>query len=485
MKLKRLTAASLMSPLILVTPALSQEPATTPALTATEQMLIKRIEQQDAEIAALKAQLSDVSTVLSNRVSNVEAATDSGKTIMTAPAPRWESPNSDFSISLVGAIQAEAAFYSQSRRGSGAPNLNNGTDFRRAHFGVQGTAFRDFNYQLIFDGASLNGVASSIRDATVAYVGLRPFTLTLGNQKPQNGLEPTFSDRSNASTFLEPGLPAVLATVNGTRAIGARLSAGSDHYSASIGIFADDINNAGIANPVAEGWGVHGRATLAPVNKPGRIVHLGVSAYRRDPGTGRATTAATDPVLPQLRYRAQPEITTDASRLVDTGQITHARRYSYLGGEAAWVQGPFSLQGEYAKSWVDQTAGFVDLAFDSAYVMGSVFLTGESRVYDGRNGVFSRLAPKHAFGKDGCVGAIELAARWSRLDLNSHANQLPLGGVRGGTLTDYTLGVNWYLNPYLRLMLNYIHADAEKLSATNTDQGTKADIVAIRVHQEW
>ena len=487
MRTRLLAAPSLIMLVALASPALAQDvaqEAPRPAsLTPTERMLMDRIEKQDEEISALKGKLEDVASILANRVSSVEAATDSGKMVMTAPGPRFESPKSDFTIQFVGTIQPEVTFYNQSGRGAGGPMLNNGTDFRRAHFGVQGTAFGDFNYQLVFDGAALGGVASSIRDATIAYAGLRRFTFTFGNQKPQNGLEPTFSDRSNASTFLEPGLPAALATVNGARAIGARVSAGSNHYSATIGLFADDINNANIATPFAEGWGVHGRATFAPINEPGRLIHLGASGYWREPGT--TTPTAAEPINSQLRYRAQPEVTADAARLADTGVLARAKSYTYVGLEAAGVYGPFSIQGEYAASRVDQVPGRVDLSFNGAYVMASLFLTGESRVYDSRNGVFTRLAPKRPFGKNGGAGAFEIAARWSKLDLDSHVDQLALGGVRGGTLTDYTLGMNWYLNPYLRVMVNYIHADAEKRSATNVDQGTDADILALRLHQEW
>ena len=464
-----------------VAPAALAQTATTPL----ERQLMERIDKQDAEIEALKDRLNEVSKVLGNRVAATEAAVDSGKVIVTQPSPRLESGKGEFSLAFVGSLQPQTAFYSQSRQAAGAPQLNNGTSFRRAHFGVQGTAFTDFAYTVVFDGAALGGVASSIRDATISYTGLRPFTFIFGNQKPQAGLEPLFSDRSNASTFLEPGLPAQLATVNGTRAVGARVAVGGQHYSATAGIFGDDINNANIANPVAEGWGYHGRLTVAPVNSPTRILHLGVSAFRRDPGTGRATAAVTDPVTSQLRFRAQPEITVDASNLIDTGQLSRATRYSYVGLEAAGVLGRFSLQGEYARTWVDQVPGRVGLDFNGAYVLGSVFLTGESRVYDSRTGVFVRTRPKHNYDTGGGWGAVELALRWSRLDLDSHVGELATGGVRGGVLTDYTAALNWYLNPYLRAQGNYIHAIAHRQSATGTDIGTDANIVAIRLQQEW
>lgn len=480
----RVAERTVVSALALVM-ALGTVPVLAQSATAADVAAMQaRLDAQDAQIKALNTKIDQLTQVLATRVGGVEAATDGGKVVMTAPSPRLESAGSNYSLAIVGVLQPEVGFYHQYDAGPGAPTLYNGTIIRRAQLGVQGSA-GDFAYALVVDAASTGGMASAVRDAWISYNGLRPLTLTVGNQKPQNGMEPSFSDRSNASTFLEAGLPAAIAAVNGPRAIGARLSAGGAHYSASLGIFGDDINNASIANPVGDGWGFSGRLTVAPVATATRVVHLGVSGYEREPGLGRATTSVTDPVTSQLRYRAPPEITVDASRLVDTGLLTKVDHYSYVGLEAATVFGPLSLQGEYAKSWVDQTAGRSQLEFDGAYVYASWMLTGESRVYDPRTGVFVRFKPKSDFDHNGGWGAWELAARWSTLDLNSHENQLASGGVRGGELTDYTIGLNWYLSAWLRVMANYIHATSTKLSATGVNQGTKADILGLRLHGEW
>jgi phosphate-selective porin OprO/OprP len=45
-------------------------------------------------------------------------------------------------------------------------------------------------------------------------------------------------------------------------------------------------------------------------------------------------------------------------------------------------------------------------------------------------------------------GAWQLAARYSYLDLNSK-------NVRGGEIHDMTLGVNWFLNPNMKVQWNY------------------------------
>ena len=82
--------------------------------------------------------------------------------------------------------------------------------------------------------------------------------------------------------------------------------------------------------------------------------------------------------------------------------------------------------------------------------MGSYFLTGESRPYSG--GAFGRPKPKRKFDlKKGAMGAVELAARMSRIDLSN-------GDFNGGAERNFTLGVNWYPHNNARVTLNYILA---------------------------
>lgn len=49
------------------------------------------------------------------------------------------------------------------------------------------------------------------------------------------------------------------------------------------------------------------------------------------------------------------------------------------------------------------------------------------------------------------LGAWEVAARWSCIDLTD-------GTVNGGDMSNFTAGVNWYCNPYCKVVFNYIHS---------------------------
>ncbi len=129
--------------------------------------------------------------------------------------------------------------------------------------------------------------------------------------------------------------------------------------------------------------------------------------------------------------------------------------YNLLGTELLWVEGPFSLQTESMVNFVQLADGNHGTLWGS-YAQVGYFLTGEHRPYDRKNGAIDRVMPFTNFGpclrcgKPG-LGAWEIAGRWSHLNLNDRS-------ISGGTMTDFTVGVNWYWNPYTKFVFNFVHA---------------------------
>jgi phosphate-selective porin OprO and OprP len=169
-------------------------------------------------------------------------------------------------------------------------------------------------------------------------------------------------------------------------------------------------------------------------DEPVRLLHLGLSA--------NILYSASSTV----RYQSRPESHL-APYVVDTGDIA-ADGALVAGTEIAWVNGPFSVQGEYLHSWLRDNTGQTP-NFQGLYVSASWFLTGESRPYDRTEGAFDRVIPKRNFalGRGGW-GAWEIAGRYSYVNLDS-------ADVPGGRLSMLMAGVNWYLHPHIKWRFEY------------------------------
>jgi len=144
----------------------------------------------------------------------------------------------------------------------------------------------------------------------------------------------------------------------------------------------------------------------------------------------------------------------------------------------ALVMGPLSIQGEYQISALDRSIDLTDGSsilekqinsnFSAYYAYASFFLTkGDHRFYEPGSGTFVRMKPQKNYGERG-LGAIELAFRYSSLNLIDGQDVIREGTflgsslIAGGRVTDYTLGLNWYLTPNTRIMFNYVYSNLSK-----------------------
>ncbi len=132
--------------------------------------------------------------------------------------------------------------------------------------------------------------------------------------------------------------------------------------------------------------------------------------------------------------------------MVDTGLIP-SEAVNLFNLEAAGVLGPLHWQNEITWASVDQIGG-PPLLFSGGYSQVGWFLTGESRPYDRKAGVFTTVTPKESVFEGG-LGAWELAVRGTFLNLNSE-------NIQGGRLNSAAFALNWYLNQNLSLKLDCV-----------------------------
>ncbi|MDZ7736879.1 MAG: porin [Gammaproteobacteria bacterium] len=394
---------------------------------------------------------------LEKRVEQLEKELEQQKEIKHSASPDFLDPDGDFWFGFRGRAQVDAAFFNAS---DGGRDFNSGTQVRRARLGFEGGLYKHWKWRVEADFAS--GSDAFLQDAYLQYSGFDNVSIKFGQALTPTNLETLTSSRF--ITFMERG--SVINAFDRFRVIGLQASHAQKHYTIAGGVFGDAAS-VGASNADAtgrhndEGWSYHGRLTAAPVNESDRVIHLGLAGYRY-----------TNPPNDQVRFGDRPEMRVDNARVVNTGTIGNVDSYNFYGFEAAGVYGPFSIQGQYGQVDVSRNSGNQDVNFDGYYIYGSYFLTGESRPYS--KGTFSRVKPNSKFNLDGGTGAWEIAVRYSNLDLND-------GPIMGGEMKNTTVGLNWYFNPYARMMLNWVSYDAEDSPIAVAGNNIEGDVIGTRV----
>lgn len=442
-------------------------PVSSPAPTSDP--IIDRLEQLEARVRQLEARNAELEEKARAGEARLEAAEKrSDKAVRFGWGPSFSDPSGDFTFKPRGVIDADVAAFVERR---GGYDYNNGTALRRARIGFEGTAFKSFNYRIEADFA---GNAVNLTDAYLQYVGIPKLAITLGQHKAPFGLESNNSD--NYNTFLERGMfTNAFGNAGAERRIGASVAYGTDTLNAAIGLFGDNESiSRSTTSPITdtpdESWGGNGRVAWEPLFQPGRILHLGASGYYR-------TSVKSGDVADAVRLADRPNVRIDNGNIADSGVITEVESLRYGGLEAAGIFGPVSLVGEYGRLWLTRP-GFDNEAFDGFYVYGSWFLTGETRPF--KNGNFDRVKPSTSLGKDG-LGAFELALRYDWLDLSN----TPVLGRGGNKSESLTLGLNWYFNPYAKLMINWVRLNGDNTPLDPVGDKTKGDAIASRLHLDF
>jgi len=382
---------------------------------------------------------------------------------------QFATADKSFKMKLGARLHADASFHGGDNDLDTA-RATNGTEIRRARIYLKGVMWEDFKYISEFDFAD-NDVA--VKDLFVTYTGLDWLEVTAGHTKQNISME--LQESSNDIMFTERSLVNTITGPAFDRAIGLHLKSKGKDWSAQIGAYGESV---GTEKQVGdEGWGMSSRVTYAPINTKNQVVHLGAYGGFRETNDDGDILNAGDGT--DLKYE-----TTHLSNLYLTAEnnIANAENLSIAGFEAAYMQGPFSVQGEYAHSWLSRD-GAPTTNFNAFYVQTGWTLTGESRSYKGSDGEFKRLKPAQHFSlKDGGGwGAVELAARYDQADINSE-------DVNGGSEKAVTVALNWYLNENLRVMADYRRAfdvSNNGTFANETDSGDLEEIDAFSLRGQW
>jgi phosphate-selective porin len=221
-----------------------------------------------------------------------------------------------------------------------------------------------------------------------------------------------------------------------------------------VGVFQHDGENAQLKEPLF----------LLPSEEPpksersvaGRIVveplrHAGGPRDLRRLSLGVAMTSSDVPEgLNSLRGRS-----LFGSEFAERMYVSGTRRR--LGTEAAWLPGPVSVKWEYARSNEERKHQGIldddisDFVTSGWYLSGTWAVTGEQKDGD--------IEPRTPLFQGG-FGALEVAARYERISFESALKAgTPFLNPRadpllGNSESVVTLGVNWYVNKWGKVVVN-------------------------------
>ncbi len=316
---------------------------------------------------------------------------------------------------------------------------------RRARIRLVGEAFEErlrYFTQLEFaeEDLQFRGLYLSLRDMPC------DTTVSVGSIREPFGFERQTPTRD--MTFLGRALPARIQPGRNVGVGVARMS--PDERATWALAIVRDPGREGEARglgPDDDTWAITGRGTWLPFvgerdedDDIRELVHVGVALSQRWIGDGT------------LSYSARPELRL-LPRVISTGEFTASREF-VAGVEAAWMRDATTVQFEWTQAASQSAAG--DASPRGGSVQVSRFVTsGDRRTYQPTRARFFRVKPFRSV-LEGGIGAVELKARLSWLDLGSRFGP-------NERLVDLTTGVNWYATRKMRVMFDAVYGERSDL----------------------
>jgi phosphate-selective porin OprO/OprP len=327
---------------------------------------------------------------------------------------------------------------------------------------LDGVAFGHFPFRLLLDFA---GGRVQVLDAWVEVDYHDALVLRAGKDKEQFGLERLQS--ATALPLIERGLPTQLVP---NRDIGVQLRGevlgGAVRYVAAVFNGTPDATSSD-DQLGDDNFELNGHLFVQPFKSAGPEALKGL-------GLGGAVTYGRVEAVPATSTQLVDYRTTGGARFFRWTTNADPTLSAFADGIRAratghgtWYFQRFGLLGEYvrAQHGVVLRSNHATLAHQSWQAVGTVLLTDDEASYKG-------VKPKQAFGVDGGLGAIELAARVGQLSIDDDTFALGYANPSqsASKATAFAAGVTWYLNSVFKAQLNVEHTAFDGGAAEGADR---------------
>lgn len=474
------------------------------------QQLIEQRAEQDKQIELLTKDLVGINKQVSqtNIVKSEEKGASKGSPVYATfkDGIQFEDGSGHWGLQFNGRVQADYRTFD----GNDQPDT---WSIRRARFNTQLNFYQNYLLRLEIDHSA---ASTRLVNAYVEANWWPQAKFRVGQFKPFKSLENATTD--SYSDFLERSLAyntfADDIYERGAMVYGAPFN--GSFYALAL------TNGTGQGNDEAlgttqssDGKDITLRATVNPAQWAGwnnAVTHIGAWYNQGTQATVSASASQTE-----------ARGVTFFAPAAFTGDSVDRTRY---GLESALAYGAVKFQGEYDVSNYQGTANTGPVAtraydkdVNAWYAEAMWLVTGERYADSYKDGQFGRILPKNNFelNQNGW-GALELGVRYSQFDasdfplvagscaaattVQTYGNGTlnPIGSctasvfktastggiVLGSNAADaWTLGLKWMLNPYARMMMNYVHTKFETNINVNGKLDDKEDAVTMRAQLDF
>ena len=351
-------------------------------------------------------------------------------------------------------VYVDGALYFGDNTYQGDENkIGNGVNIRRMRFAMKTILWGHWGGEIDFDFA-YNEV--DIKDAFIRYIG-KNWQLKVGNFKEPFSMEVTTTSRY--LTFIERPMTSKM---DPSRHLGISYRRFGNHYFMEAGFFSSEIANDLMQDQnkkkgTSAGWSVTGRVAYAPIKKDKMVLHFGASASYRTP----KIPELGDPEN-SFRFATRAETSINRKKYIDTDFIENAKSAALFGFEVAYAYKNFKVGGEYFGAKIFRDVNKVPVGQDKPNVNGLFFygaflLKNADYYYNMGEAEFSQID-----FRNNKKGAFEIAVRYSFINANSFMEGSNIPYIQGGSAEGYTLGLNYYINYNVKIMLDYSYINQDR-----------------------
>ena len=380
-------------------------------------------------------------------------------------------------LRIRGAVQTDGHFFVEDNQYKATDRF----ELKQARVWLEGYFFKDIYFKIMPDFAASSNI---LPDAYLDYAYHPAASLLVGKFKPSISLERLQGDSDG--TFLERAFPTYLAS---NRDVGIQLHGAfskpgyktetvagpidtKNTFTYQVGVTngsGDDGSPNNDSKDTDDNKEVNGRLFAHPFQHTGYSwlegLGLGVAGSVGNPNAQALKAQAT----PIGRTTYLDYTKTNTGFTTPTADGATNRIYP----QAYWFSGPFGAIGEYVISTqhlsgknINNKSVNVKQSNKAWQILASYMVTGEDNSFAG-------VKPIQNFDPlKGKWGALQLAARWSELDIDNDTFTVIDPSKSATKARAWTIGANWYLNSNAIIRADYENVSFDGGAGTSSSKVT-------------